>query len=346
MNPFLLPLTLLYGAGVRLRNALYTGGVAKTRRLKQPVVSVGNLTMGGTGKTPTVIALGQMLQQDGYRLSVLLRGYKGQNRKGALLVSDGTRIRTDSGMAGDEALVLARNLPGVVVTVGKDRAEAGKWVESNYAIDAHLLDDGFQHLRLYRDLNLLLLDGASPFGGGHVPPMGRLREPIGGLCRADAILLTRVQSGQELDPLFRRLRQFNSSAPVFLSRQKLISATLADSGNVLDLNQIHTNVLAFAGIANPVQFFTSLKSAGLHLAAELCFPDHHRYSPANLRQIQRECRRLGLGTVVTTEKDAENIDMSQLASLRVLVVKVAFEFEDVDGIRNLLRGVLNKRKNQ
>ena len=123
MNPFLLPPTLLYEAGVRLRNRFYAHGVIKSRRLNRPVISVGNLTMGGTGKTPTVIALGQMLCRAGYRVSVLLRGYKGLNKAETLLVSDGTQIQTDSRMAGDEALVLARNLPAALVVVGKDRAE-------------------------------------------------------------------------------------------------------------------------------------------------------------------------------------------------------------------------------
>ncbi len=342
MNPFLLPPTLLYEACVRLRTDLYACGVIKSRRLRRPVISVGNLTMGGTGKTPTVIALSQMLCQAGNRVSILLRGYRGQNKRGPLLVSDGKQIRTDSLMAGDEAMVLARNLPGALVAVGTDRAESGNWVESHFDVDVHLLDDGFQHLRVQRDLNLLLLDATDPFGRGYVPPLGRLREPLTGMRRADAILLTRVQVGQTQDSLRGQLNQFIPATPVFLVRQKLVSASLFGSTEIFDLGEINTHLLAFAGIGNPGQFFGSLRIAGLKLAGELCFPDHHRYSRTDMQRLERECQRLGLNTVITTEKDSENGDFLKLTPLRVIVVKVAFEFDDPDGVRSLVLGALKR----
>ena len=189
-----------YEQAVRLRNRGYEAGWFRVQRLNRPVISIGNLTLGGTGKTPTVIALGKMLQGAGYSVSVLLRGYKGRHRGGPLLVSDGRRIRSESALAGDEALVIARNLPGALVTVGKDRARAGRWIESRRPVDLHLLDDGFQHRKLHRCLDLVLVDVTNPFGGGQVVPAGQLREPLEALRRADAVILTRTRPRAGLRP--------------------------------------------------------------------------------------------------------------------------------------------------
>ena len=210
-----------YEQVVRLRNRGYDAGWLEVQRLERPVISVGNLTLGGTGKTPTVIALGKMLQAAGHSVSVLLRGYKGRHRGGPLPVSDGRRIRSDSGLAGDEALVIARNLPGARVTVGKDRAGAGRWIESREAVDLHLLDDGFQHRQLHRCLDLVLVDVTNPFGGGRMVPSGQLREPLEALRRADAVILTRTRTGEDYDTLTRELRRFKPELPCFLSTQTI-----------------------------------------------------------------------------------------------------------------------------
>ncbi len=328
-----------YEQVVRLRNRLYDIGWFRVHHLDRPVISVGNLTLGGTGKTPTVIALGRMLQRSGYSVSVLLRGYKGRHRGGPLLVSDGRRIRSEAAVAGDEALVIARNLPEALVTVGKNRARAGRWVESWSPVDVHLLDDGFQHRKLGRCLDLVLVDVTNPFGGGWMVPSGQLREPLEALGRADAVVLTRTRPGDGYERLTDRLRRFKPGIPCFLSRQVLESASeRATRGEAVETLLAGRRALAFAGLANPEQFFLSLRQNGVELVQTLRFGDHHRYSARDLAAIGRRCRELQVETVITTEKDAENLPASSLdlERLQVLTVKVAFEFVG-EGLPELLR---------
>jgi tetraacyldisaccharide 4'-kinase len=333
LNP-LAALSKLYEAGMSLRNGLYSSGLRRVRLLKRPVISVGNLTMGGTGKTPTVIALGRLLQEEGHSISVLLRGYKGENAGGPLLVSDGQSLLVSSRLAGDEAMVIAKNLPTAIVAVGKDRARTGLWLESRFSVDAHLLDDGFQHLGLHRDLNLLLVDSTDPFGGDRPPPLGRLRESLDGIGRADALLLTRSQAGRNYESVIERARCYKPSIPYFRVNQRSRVVSSSEDSNPTRLEGL--NALAFAGIANPAQFFDSLEQQGVKLAGTLGFPDHHRYSARDARRIKERCRELGIETVVTTEKDAENLESSALDPLRLVVVNVIFVFEDVAGIRKML----------
>jgi tetraacyldisaccharide 4'-kinase len=331
------PAANLYEAGVRLRNWLYSNGLFRVHQLKQPVISVGNLTMGGTGKTPTVIALGQLLQRAGYLVSVLLRGYKGLNRGRPLLVSNGRTILTDSRMAGDEALVIAKNLPTALVAVAKNRAQAGAWVESHFPVDVHLLDDGFQHRKVHRNLDLVMIDVTNPFDGGKLPPLGKLREPLEGLSRSDAVILSRTQIGQAYPFIIDTIRSHNSGIPCFLSRQRFASATIFHQGQAVTVRNLqNTRALAFAGIANTRQFFKSLKEWGVGLVDMLSFPDHHRYRPEDLDRIKERCLELGIDTVVTTEKDLENFEACRFDPLRVVVVKVGFEFDDLEGLRKIL----------
>jgi tetraacyldisaccharide 4'-kinase len=333
----LLPVAKVYEAGIRLRNWLYSDGRFRVHHLKQPVISVGNITMGGTGKTPTVIALGHLLQTAGYSVSILLRGYKGINRGRPLLVSNGRTILTDSRIAGDEALVIAKNLPGSLVVVAKNRAQAGAWVESRFPVDVHLLDDGFQHRKVYRNLNLVLVDVTNPFERGRLPPLGRLREPLEGLSRSDAVILSRTQIGQDYQSIIDIVRSHNPGIPCFLARQRFASATIFHRGQEATVRNVqNTRALAFAGIANTRQFFNSLQEWGVRLVDTLSFPDHHRYRSVDLDRIKKKCLELGIETVVTTEKDGENFEACHLDPLRVVVVKVSFEFDDLEGLRKML----------
>ena len=343
----MMPLRLVsaaYEQVVRLRNRGYDAGWLEVQRLERPVISVGNLTLGGTGKTPTVIALGKMLQAAGYSVSVLLRGYKGGHRGGPLPVSDGHSIRSDSGLAGDEALVIARNLPRARVTVGKDRAGAGRWIESRSAVDLHLLDDGFQHRRLHRCLDLVLVDVTNPFGGGRTVPSGQLREPPAALRRADAVILTRTRAGEDYDPLIRELRRFKPELPCFLSTQTVEPVGRGTGGEKrVETPLAGCRALAFAGLANPRQFFDSLRRQGVEVVRTLPFSDHHRYSARELSAIGERCRELRVDTAITTEKDAENLPPASLRppALRVLIARVSFEFPG-DGLRNLLLQAVGK----
>ena len=338
MKSLLLPLEWGYLSGVKLHRWLYSTGTLRTRTLTKPVVSVGNLTTGGTGKTPTVIALGRMLLDYGYSISVLLRGYKGAHKGRVLLVSDGRKILANPEMAGDEALVIARNLPQAVVAVGRNRAEVGKQIEETFGIELHLLDDGFQHLQLSRTFDLLLIDTTNPFGGGHLLPVGRLREPLPGAARADAMVLTRTHQGDDYAFLLKRLKVINSQIPCFKARQKLVfeNETTLNVPNS-NVSLIGMRVMAFAGIANPTQFFDSLHAQRVEVASRLTFQDHHRYSAKDLELIKNKCRLADVEVVVTTEKDRENLGGLSLEPLRLVVARVVFGFDEPMRLLDLIR---------
>ena len=327
IRKFLLVISKGYTVAVSIRNRLFDKGWLKIHRLRNPVISIGNLTLGGTGKTPAVIEIGKILQRSGYTVSVLLRGYKGNYGGNPLLVPDGKDLKTTSLVAGDEALVIAKNLPGALVTVSKDRVKAGKWVEQWSSANIHLLDDGFQHRKLYRSLNLLLIDVTNPFGSEYLFPAGFLREPLKELRRADAVILTRTQNNVNYQPLIDQLHFLKSDIPCFLATQSLQSASEQSSqGTLLSFPLTGLRALAFAGIANPNQFFELLRKYQVDITKTICFRDHHRYTPRDLAKIQKQCQELKINTVITTEKDAENLPANALNGLRVVTVKVNFQF--------------------
>jgi tetraacyldisaccharide 4'-kinase len=333
------PIAALYGASVRLRGWSYTSGLLPTTRLQAPVISVGNLTMGGTGKTPTTIALGKQLLDSGHRVAILSRGYKGEHGGGPLLVSDGQRIYSTANEAGDEALVIARNLPRALVAVARKRAQAGAWLERHYGVDVHLLDDGFQHLQLHRDLNLLVVDATNPFGGG-LPPRGRLREPLDTIRRADAVILSRTEAGHSYDELIARIRRYKPDIPCLLAHQKLVTLRRLGKEEELPLQALSgVAVVAFAGIGNPSQFLTTLKQAGIQIIQSFSFPDHHNYRAPDCQRLVRECERLDVEALITTEKDAEKLSAAEFGLREVFAAKLAFEFNDPHQLSRLLSDV-------
>jgi len=333
------PIAASYGAAVRLRRWAYAAGVLRTARLRAPVISVGNLTMGGTGKTPTTIALGRRLLDSGHRVAVLSRGYKGEHSGGPLLVSDGQRIRATAHEAGDEALVIARNLPHALVAVARKRAQAGAWLEDHFGVDVHLLDDGFQHLQLHRDLNLLVVDATNPFGGG-LPPQGRLREPLDAIRRADAVILSRTEVDHSYDEVIGKIRRYKPAIPCILARQKLVSLRKLGEEEELPMDALsRLAVVAFAGIGNPSQFLMTLGQAGIQVVHSLFFPDHHYYQTRDYQRLVHECEKFNVNVLITTEKDAEKISAADFAPRKVFVAKLAFEFDDLHSLSRLLSEV-------
>jgi tetraacyldisaccharide 4'-kinase len=295
----LLLLTLLsfpYLLIIRLRAIAYSAGVFSSRRLDRPVISVGNLTVGGTGKTPAVAMLAQYFIARGKRVVVLSRGYGGTLRGRVWIVADGRDMLLNAEAAGDEPYLLAATVPGLAVVVGADRYRAGLLAMERLAPDIFILDDGFQHLRLARDLNILLLDSMRPFSNGKTLPAGLLREPPSAAERADLIIYTRCSSGEELDrfPAIPACRAFHHLAGV----------TPLGGGEprpFADLNNLRG--VAFAGIADPVPFFHDLEEEGLTLAARLSFPDHCRYGEKEVAQILGASASHGADYLITTEKD-------------------------------------------
>jgi tetraacyldisaccharide 4'-kinase len=290
MNP-MNPMTGLYGAAAALRNTLYDRGVLSSRRLEQPVVSVGNLSVGGAGKTPFVIALGELLQARGIRFDVLTRGY-GRKTRGVLVVDpDGNAANF-----GDEPLLIARRL-GVPVIVGESRYAAGRVAEQKFQSQLHILDDGFQHRSLAREYDIVLLTERD--FDDRLLPSGRLREPLSALQRADAIVLP---AGLAVGhPTSRRDAAGRVSLGVL--QQKPIWRIERE----LVLPNLPSAPIVFCGIARPEQFFAQVRAAGIKPAAEVVFRDHHAYNGSDIERLLAMRAKLGSGGFLTTEKDAVNL---------------------------------------
>jgi tetraacyldisaccharide 4'-kinase len=281
------PLTGLYGAATALRNTLFDRGVLPSRRLERPVVSVGNLSLGGSGKTPFVIALGELLKARGIRFDVLSRGY-GRKTRGVLIV------QTDGNAAdfGDEPLLIARRL-GVPVIVGESRYQAGRVSERKFQPQLHILDDGFQHRSLVRDFDIVLMTERD--FDDRLLPSGRLRETLSSLRRADAIVLPRDLSAQEM--------VIKSSA----LQGKLIWQMKRE----IVMPAAFVAPIVFCGIARPQQFFAQVRAAGITPAAEIEFRDHHAYDRSDIARLLAMRGNLGAGGFLTTEKDAVNLGSLQ-----------------------------------
>ncbi len=306
----------LWKAGARADRAAYEKGYRKRRRLDAFTVCVGNMTVGGTGKTPTVMWLVEELSAGGVRPAVLTRGYRRADPESETVVGAGETLSPLVG--GDEAQLMLRRFRrreiSIPLGIGADRYRVGRRMEDVAAVEnaavpeVFVLDDGFQHFRLSRDFDLVLIDADDPFGGGEVLPLGRLREPLSGLARASAFLLTRTQADRDYSAVEECLRQWNPSAPIYRSRIKTADLCEVHGGKNLAMeNLAGRRVLAFAGLGNPDAFFRLLEDSGGALTERLCFRDHHRYAPADVETILGAAWNSKAQLVVTTEKDLVNL---------------------------------------
>jgi tetraacyldisaccharide 4'-kinase len=319
-SPALAPVSALYGAILEARARLYGSGRLASSRVACPVLSVGNLTFGGTGKTPFVEFLARRFRFEGKRPAILSRGYR-RRSAGVVVVSrgEGPLVGPDEG--GDEPVAMARRLPGVPVVVAERRADGAR-TAIELGADLLLLDDGYQHLALARDVNLLLVDAADPFGGGQLPPAGRLREPLSAITRADAVVFTRVNRGDPTPEARETIARWNPQAPVFTAR--LRSAGLWDeSGSPVALSRLAARrFVAVCGVANPAGFAGSLAELELRPEELFAFPDHHRYGRRDLERIRRAADRTGSAWILTTEKDAVKIEGKTLLPVVTLRLDV------------------------
>jgi tetraacyldisaccharide 4'-kinase len=314
------PLSAIYRGAVGARNVLYDHQVLRTCSLHGPVISVGNLSTGGSGKTPFVILLGELLKARGVRFDVLSRGY-GRKTRGALLVDPGGLPRD----FGDEPLLIARRL-NVPVVVGESRYEAGRLAEVKFGPQIHLLDDGFQHRRLGRDFDIVLVtpDDARD----QLLPSGRLREPLRSLWRADAVVLTSGASPKAF-PLADKI--------VWRLRRGIVSQKA-------ELN-IPVRPLVFCGIARPQNFLLQLRAAGINSAAQAFFRDHHAYTEKDIRDLLQLRQRSEAGGFITTEKDAVNLGgyLTALAPLAVIPVKMELA-DAANAVDTMLRVIEERRR--
>jgi tetraacyldisaccharide 4'-kinase len=305
ISPTTLPLTLLsylYGLGIRLRLKAYQG--KKGRSLPGFVVSIGNLTAGGTGKTPAACMLAQWALEEGYRVAVLSRGYGGTYKGKVLEVSDGKRVKVGFSEAGDEPYLMARKLKGVPVIVSPKRHLAGQFAHEKFGTNFFILDDGFQHLALSRSLDLVLLDASNPFGNGYLLPRGPLREPVNQLKRADAFIVTRSGRQGSSDELTDQLKNRYPGKPIFRSDHLPEKIVIPSRGLVNNVDLINgKDIMGFAGIARPDAFMETLTELGGELVFFKVFRDHHPYQSREIQELMTEKRRLNADLVLTTEKD-------------------------------------------
>lgn len=310
MRWLLWPPELLYRLLVRTRMAAYRRGWLRAKRLPGKVISVGNLTVGGTGKTPMVLRLAAWLRHRGLHVAILTRGYGRRARMPLVINGQGQVFEYPPELMGDEPILLARRLPDVTIGIGADRASLAERIvqtEAPHPPDVFLLDDGFQHLRVARDLDLVLIDATASFGGSALLPAGPLREPLSGLARADVIVLTRASDPPPAE-LLDGVRRHNPRAPLFRASTKLLGvfdATSHRPANLFVLKQ--QPALAFCGVGNPEAFWGDLRRWGFTLVATRAFPDHHRYGVDDFQRIIRHADRAGARVLLTTEKDRVNL---------------------------------------
>ena len=300
-----------YGLIVRFRYWCYGRGWFASLRLPCRVVSVGNLTVGGTGKTPIVILLANWLRAEGRRVAVLSRGYKRAAGEEYLLVSDGVCISAGPADAGDEPFLIAQRCPGAIVAVGADRAALGRWVLSQHAVECMILDDGFQHLGLHRDVDIVLLDATDAAGLDAMVPAGRLREPLEGLSRATAVAVTRAEFRDEVATLYGRLQAsgvpIDEICEVSFKPESLVSV---QTDQVQSLEWAKGKpVWLVSGIGNSESFRRSAQSVGVTVVGETAFQDHYCYQADDVGRIQTDAKIAGAEYIVTTEKDAGKLAM-------------------------------------
>jgi tetraacyldisaccharide 4'-kinase len=317
-------LSTLYAAVARRRRERYARRPDLRRRLRNPVVSVGNLAVGGRGKTPMTACIARMLIEMGERPSILSRGYARRDRRdGVVIVRDSEGVRADLDRAGDEPLMLARQLPGVSVLTCADRYLAGRVAEHHLGCTVHVLDDGFQHLQLDRDVDLLIVardDIARP----QTLPSGRLREPLDTLIAADAILA--ADDNVVVEPV-------EAAPPIFHIRRHRLAAP-DDS----------ESVAALAGIAKPARFFDDLRTAGWALTDTMTFSDHHSYSARDLQRIVQRARAAGARRIVTTEKDFVRLLRFRPFPLPIVSVPLRVEPQPIEPFRDWLSSAIRSAR--
>jgi len=334
--------SLGYGAIVKLREIFYRNGILSTKRLPCIIISIGNLTVGGTGKTPMTIYIARLAKKLGYKVAILSRGYKGLSEKTGGIVSDGKTIFMGPDAAGDEPYMMASRLKKIPVIVGKNRYKAGMSAIKKYGSDVIVLDDAFQHLRLMRDINLVLLDNSSPYGNMHLLPRGTLREPISSLSRGDAFVFTRSDSSsvfEEKTALINQ-KQYDKEKPIYKSFHVPYIYKIVKGKNISLQKEKESSfsinykflkgrkVFVFSGIARNTDFRRTLESLKCEIRGFLEFADHHRYSTTDFDGIFRLAKNVEADFLITTEKDYVRISSEIKWPIDLVVIGIEISFGD------------------
>jgi len=326
-----------YGAIIKARNSLYEKDVFKSFSLDVPTVSVGNITVGGTGKTPLVAFVSELLFENGEKVCVLTRGYGRANPKKRVLVSDGVKILVNVKQAGDEPFELAERLLGkAVVVADANRVAAGIWAREKFGITAFVLDDAFQHRRVRRDSDIVTVDAGNPFGNKKLLPTGILREPLENLKRADAIVITRANLcvEKQIADLKFEISKINERCKIFVSGNRI--SNLVDLGNfpvkMQSTQRAKDKALAFCALGNPNNFFEQLRRENFNLTATQKFPDHYFYKQKDIEKLEKIARQKGAEVLLTTAKDAVKLKDLNF-NLPCFVAQSDFVFDDEDAFR-------------
>ncbi len=337
------PLGRFYGKMIDLRNSLYDRGVLRSYPLGARTISIGNITTGGTGKTPLVALVADILAESGERVCILTRGYGRGNPRQRVLVCDRERILVDAATGGDEPVELAHRLIGKAVIISDaDRVGAARWAKDRFGTTVFVLDDGFQHRRAERDLDVVCIDATDPFGNGRVLPAGKLREPLHNLRRSDAFVITRADLEVSTEPVVSELLRINPRCPVFLAKSKIASVVklerfLANDNQGIEAFPDFTpknGALAFCAVGNPQSFINGLRSSSIDVTEARVFRDHHHYSQADIDHIQRQAKKADVSTLLTTAKDAVKLQELKF-SMPCFVVMRSMEIID-EGFRQLV----------
>jgi tetraacyldisaccharide 4'-kinase len=314
-------LAAIYGKVIDVRNRLYDLGVFDTFDLGARTISIGNVTTGGTGKTPLVASVAKELADRGETVCILTRGYGRKDVNKRVLVSDGERLLADVTDSGDEPYELAEKLLGkAIVIADADRVDAAEWALRRFGVTAFVLDDGFQHRKAKRDVDIVCIDAMNPFGGGKVLPAGRLREPLVNLVRADVVVITRADLVDDNSYLRSQISELASNASIFESGNKIVNAD--------DLAGLRA--FAFCGLGNPDNFYQTVKREGIEIVGRRSFADHQVYSQTDIKTIEFDASTVVADCLITTAKDAVKLREMRFA-MPLHVVEIQIEIDDEQG---------------
>jgi tetraacyldisaccharide 4'-kinase len=324
-------ISFFYLLGHHFRLWAYRWGIFPRRSLDCRVISVGNLTLGGTGKTPFVMMIAETLRGNGFKPAILTRGYGGRSKKPINVVCDGKEILLSPEWVGDEAVMMAEKLKNVPILTGADRFQTGRYALKNFEIDTLILDDGFQHLALRRDLDILLCDHQRPLGNNHLFPAGELREPASETRRADMVCFTRYSGG-----IVKFSPKFLGSIPQIKTHLRLDSIINMENGDVCDAEVLKGQpVIAFCGIAKPEGFRQILQDVQVQLKMFKAFPDHYEYSLNDIKELESIASQQGAKYILVSEKDAVKLKDMKFS---LPFFKVVIDLEILEG-----REIFNKK---
>ena len=322
----LVPPAFVYRSLTRFRNRLYDRGILPIHSLPCPVISVGNITVGGTGKTPAVIMIADILARHGFKPAILSRGYGGASRSPVNIVSNGKALLMQPADAGDEPVLMARKLPNTPVLTGPRRSLTGEMAIERFGANVLILDDAFQHRQLHRDINIVLADGQNPFGNGLTLPAGPLREHPNGILRADIVILTGTKKEEESGTLERLKAIVKGNIPIFEGRHKPLDLIRGLSGEAIPLDRLKDRrIFAFAGIASPGAFRRTIEASEGKIVSFLAFDDHHRYTDKDICDMANAVATEGADLAVTTEKDGVKLAAYPDFMQHLFVLRISME---------------------